>query len=160
MQTPFGQTAAASNQPYSARSLEPSTPSYPAVEKLLVGLLNTSWRNSHELSTDAHTKTTSNRDFMRFLRNALISLTRSCFGFQVVQTISKKTNCSSVFITFRSTDMKQAKTLTAAELRRVNDSIATRAHAARNRAMLMMTHLAGLRVGEVAQLTWTDVINA
>jgi integrase/recombinase XerD len=26
--------------------------------------------------------------------------------------------------------------------------------------MLMMTHLAGLRVGEVAQLTWTDVINA
>ena len=56
--------------------------------------------------------------------------------------------------------MKQAKTLTAAELRRVTDSIATRAHAARNRAMLMMTHLAGLRVGEVAQLTWTDVINA
>ena len=30
--------------------------------------------------------------------------------------------------------MKQAKTLTAAELRRVTDSIATRAHAARNRA--------------------------
>ena len=56
--------------------------------------------------------------------------------------------------------MKQAKTLTVAELRRVTDSIATRAHASRNRAMLMMTHLAGLRVGEVAQLTWTDVINA
>jgi integrase/recombinase XerD len=56
--------------------------------------------------------------------------------------------------------MKQAKTLTAAELRRVTDSIATRAHATRSRAMLMMTHLAGLRVGEVAQLTWTDVINA
>jgi integrase/recombinase XerD len=43
--------------------------------------------------------------------------------------------------------MKQAKTLTAAELRRVTDSIAARAHAARNRAMLMMTHLAGMRVG-------------
>ena len=56
--------------------------------------------------------------------------------------------------------MKQAKTLTAAELRRVTDSIATRAHAARNRAMLMMTHLAGLRVGEVAQLTWADVVTA
>ena len=160
MQTPFGQAAAASNQPNSARSLEPSSQSYPAAKKLLVGLLNTSWRNSHELSTGAHAKTSQNMHFMRFLRNALISLTRSCFGFQVVQTISKKTNCSSVFITFRSTEMKQAKTLTAAELRRVTDSIATRAHAARNRAMLMMTHLAGLRVGEVAQLTWTDVINA
>jgi len=30
MQTPFGQAAAASNQPNSARSLEPSTLSYPA----------------------------------------------------------------------------------------------------------------------------------
>ena len=56
--------------------------------------------------------------------------------------------------------MKQAKTLTAAELRRVTDSIATRAHPVRNRAMLMMTHLAGLRVGEVAQLTWADVVTA
>ena len=56
--------------------------------------------------------------------------------------------------------MKQAKTLTAAELRRVTDSIATRAHPIRNRAMLMMTHLAGLRVGEVAQLAWADVVTA
>jgi integrase/recombinase XerD len=56
--------------------------------------------------------------------------------------------------------MKQAKTLTAAELRRVTDSIATRAHPVRNRAMLMMTHLAGLRVGEVAQLAWADVVTA
>jgi hypothetical protein len=60
MQTPFGQTAAASNQPYSARSLEPSTLSYPAAKKLLVGLLNTSWRKSHELSTGAHAKTSQN----------------------------------------------------------------------------------------------------
>jgi hypothetical protein len=30
MQTPFGQAAVASNQPYSAKSLEPSTLSYPA----------------------------------------------------------------------------------------------------------------------------------
>ena len=56
--------------------------------------------------------------------------------------------------------MKQAKTLTAVELRRVTDSIATRAHPVRNRAMLMMTHLAGLRVGEVAQLAWADVVTA
>jgi integrase/recombinase XerD len=45
--------------------------------------------------------------------------------------------------------MKQAKTLTVAELRRVTDSIATRAHPIRIRAMLMMPHLAGLRVREV-----------
>ena len=38
LQTPFGQTAAVSNQPYSARSLEPSSQRYPADEKLRVGL--------------------------------------------------------------------------------------------------------------------------
>jgi len=56
--------------------------------------------------------------------------------------------------------MKQAKTITAQELRRITDILATRPHAARNRAMLMFTHLAGLRVGEVAALRWVDVINA
>ena len=56
--------------------------------------------------------------------------------------------------------MGKAKTLTAQELRRVQDYIASRAHAARNRAMLLLTHLAGMRVGEVAALTWGDVVNA
>ena len=56
--------------------------------------------------------------------------------------------------------MGKAKTLTAQELRRVQDHIASRAHAARNRAMLLLTHLAGMRVGEVAALTWGDVVNA
>ena len=46
--------------------------------------------------------------------------------------------------------MGKAKTFTALELRRVQDYIASRAHAARNRAMLLLTHLAGMRVGEVA----------
>ncbi len=55
---------------------------------------------------------------------------------------------------------KQAKTLTAQELRRVLDYIATRAHAARNRTMLLMTHYAGMRVGEVASLRYADVIDA
>lgn len=56
--------------------------------------------------------------------------------------------------------MKQAKTLTAAELRRVLDYIATRKFAARNRAMLLMTFYAGMRVGEVAALRYTDVVDA
>ncbi len=54
---------------------------------------------------------------------------------------------------------KQAKTLTAQELRRVLDYIATRPHAARNRAMLLCTFLGGMRVGEVASLRYEDVID-
>jgi integrase/recombinase XerD len=54
--------------------------------------------------------------------------------------------------------MGKAKTFTPTELRRVLDYIATRSHAKRNRAMLLMTHFAGMRVGEVAALTWSDVI--
>jgi integrase/recombinase XerD len=56
--------------------------------------------------------------------------------------------------------MAQAKTLNSAELRRVLDYIATRKHAKRNRAMLLLTHLSGMRVGEVAALKWLDVVNA
>ena len=55
--------------------------------------------------------------------------------------------------------MAQAKTLSTADLEQVLAHIETRAHAARNRAMLLLTHLAGLRVGEVASLRWQDVTN-
>lgn len=57
--------------------------------------------------------------------------------------------------------MSQAKTLTQAELRQVLGYIATKhKHAARNRTMLLMTHWAGLRVGEVAALKISDVANS
>ena len=55
--------------------------------------------------------------------------------------------------------MAQAKTLTREEMTRVLDYIRTRRFAPRNRAMMLLTHLAGLRIGEVACLRWTDVIN-
>jgi integrase/recombinase XerD len=55
--------------------------------------------------------------------------------------------------------MSQAKTLTPQELRRVLDYVATRKHAARNRAMLLATHFAGMRVGEVAALRVDDVVD-
>ncbi len=42
---------------------------------------------------------------------------------------------------------------------RVLDYIRTRRFAPRNRAMMLLTHQAGLRVGEVACLRWSDVIN-
>ena len=56
--------------------------------------------------------------------------------------------------------MSQAKTLNHKELRRVLDYVATRPHAARNRLMLQMTHLAGMRIGEVAALLVRDVVAA
>jgi integrase/recombinase XerD len=55
---------------------------------------------------------------------------------------------------------KQAKTLTQQELRRVLDYIATRPHAVRNRAMLLTTHYAGVRVGELAHLRYADVVDS
>jgi integrase/recombinase XerD len=55
--------------------------------------------------------------------------------------------------------MSQAKILNSMELRRVLDYVATRKHAARNRAMLLLTHYAGMRVGEVANLRIYDVLN-
>ena len=55
--------------------------------------------------------------------------------------------------------MKQAKTLTERELRRVLDYCALTRHAARNRAMVLLTFYAGLRIGEVAALKWGDVVS-
>ncbi len=56
--------------------------------------------------------------------------------------------------------MPQAKTLTARELRRVLDSITGNPHSKRNRLMLLMTHWAGMRIGEVAALRIEDIRNA
>lgn len=55
---------------------------------------------------------------------------------------------------------KQAKTLTPQDLRRVMDYVATRPHAARNRAIVLMMYYAGLRVGETASLRLADVIDS
>ena len=54
---------------------------------------------------------------------------------------------------------KQAKTLNQQELRKVLDYISTRKHAARNRALLMITFLSGMRVGEVSSLRFKDVVD-
>ena len=55
--------------------------------------------------------------------------------------------------------MPQAKTLDAKELRRVFEYVATRAHAARNRAMVAVSFYAGLRVKEIASLYVWDVVD-
>ena len=55
---------------------------------------------------------------------------------------------------------KQAKVLTAQEIRRVLDYVATRLHAERNRAMFLTMLYAMLRVKECAALRYADVIDA
>lgn len=56
--------------------------------------------------------------------------------------------------------MAQAKTLTDKELRKVLTYVATHKHAARNRAMLLVTHWCGARVKEVSALKISDVLAA
>ena len=53
--------------------------------------------------------------------------------------------------------MKQARVLTDAEFKRVLAVVAQMKHAGRNRLALMLSHLAGLRVGEIAALKLRDV---
>ena len=54
--------------------------------------------------------------------------------------------------------MPQARVLSGKELRRVLDHVATRPHAARNRAIILLTHWAAMRIGEVAALRVGDVV--
>lgn len=54
---------------------------------------------------------------------------------------------------------KQAKTLTAEELRRVLDYVTTRKHSVRNRALVSFSFYAGCRVGEISSLLYTDVVD-
>lgn len=54
---------------------------------------------------------------------------------------------------------KQAKVLNEAELKRVLSTIAQGPHAARNRMALLLSHYGGLRVSEIAALTWQDVLD-
>ena len=56
--------------------------------------------------------------------------------------------------------MSQAKTLTTAELDQVLGYISTRKFALRNRVLLLTGYWSGMRVGEIASLTISDVVNA
>ena len=55
---------------------------------------------------------------------------------------------------------KQAKTLNERELQRLLDFVKTTKSAARNRAILLLTHLAGMRIGEVAAVRVCDVLTS
>jgi integrase/recombinase XerD len=55
--------------------------------------------------------------------------------------------------------MKQAKVLTQTEIKRLIRVVSTTKHAARNRLVVMLSYLAGLRACEIAALKVGDVIN-
>ena len=68
---------------------------------------------------------------------------------EVVQTKQRKHTFTHVNTTFGEKAMSQARVLTERELRKVLNFCNTQPHAARNRAMLLCTHMAGMRVGEL-----------
>ena len=55
--------------------------------------------------------------------------------------------------------MKQAKVLTQTEIKRLLRVVSTTKHAGRNRLVVMLSYLAGLRACEIASLRVGDVIN-
>lgn len=56
--------------------------------------------------------------------------------------------------------MAQAKTLNEAELQRVLDYVSNKRYGQRDRAMLLISHLSGMRVGEIASLTVGHVLDS
>ena len=59
----------------------------------------------------------------------------------------------------KDTMSKQAKTLNNDEIRKVLDYVATRKHSERNRAMIYTIFNTGMRVSEVANLRFKDVVD-
>ncbi len=55
--------------------------------------------------------------------------------------------------------MKQAKVLTDKELKRALAICEAMQNSRRNRLMLLLSHYAGLRVGEIASLKWADILD-
>ena len=56
--------------------------------------------------------------------------------------------------------MAQARALNTVEMEQVLAHVNASRHAHRNRCFILLTHLAGMRVGEVASLRWVDVLTA
>ena len=54
---------------------------------------------------------------------------------------------------------EKARHYSPQDLRKLLDFVAANKHGVRNRTMLLATHLAGMRVGEVASLRYGDVVN-
>ncbi len=77
---------------------------------------------------------------------------------KVVHAKQRMHTATHVNTTFGEREMAQARVLTERELRRVLNFCNTQPHSARNRTMLLCTHLAGMRCKEVAALRICDVL--
>ena len=55
--------------------------------------------------------------------------------------------------------MSQARVLSERELKQVLNYCSTQSHSNRNRCLLLLSHLSGMRVGSIAQLTIENVLN-
>lgn len=72
--------------------------------------------------------------------------------------IRKHTQCT-IFTTVQEVQMtKQARTISERELQRLLDFVSKTKSQKRNRAIILLTHLAGMRIGEVAALRIADVL--
>ena len=84
-----------------------------------------------------------------------------CWQKEIGNTLNRKHNiCSETAPKQGSYKMAQAATLTQQQLRRVLDYLRTRRHYKRNRTIILLTHYAMLRVGEVAALRYSDILEA
>jgi integrase/recombinase XerD len=63
-------------------------------------------------------------------------------------------------VIYEELKMAQARALNTAEMEQVLAHVNAGRHAHRNRCFILLTHLAGMRVGEVASLRWVDVLKA
>jgi integrase/recombinase XerD len=72
--------------------------------------------------------------------------------------VRKHTKCTLNTSAQKAKMSKHAKTLNERELQRLLDFVKTTKNATRNRAILLLTHLAGMRIGEVAAVRVCDVL--
>jgi len=63
-------------------------------------------------------------------------------------------------VIYEELKMAQARALNTAEMEQVLAHVNAGRHAHRNRCFILLTHLAGMRIGEVASLRWVDVLTA
>ena len=95
-----------------------------------------------------------------FINNLLNKLNKKTDTDLLCPANQRQYNMTNKLFGSRGKKMGQAKTLTDQELKRVLNFVSCQKHAQRNRAMLLITHWSGMRVGEVAALTVGDVWSA
>ena len=95
---------------------------------------------------------------LHFPLSPLILLKKLLDGFRLSIAIKEYT-LNACFYLWANIRMGQAKTFTTEEFDAVLSFVAKRRHALRNRMMILMSFWAGMRVGEIAALRVSDVVD-